>query len=770
VATSPRFRALQFEPLEVRRLLSITVDTPVDEYDGSILDRDISLRDAIAAATAGETILFDTSLDGGTILLDQALGELDIDKSIQIDATGLPHGLTIDADGGTDRVIGNGDGFRIFNIDDGNATPDETVEISGLTLSGGDSPVAGGAILNLEDLTVSLCTIENNSVGNDGGGIYNFQGELSVTASTINSNSATKNGGGIANIQGSITVIASTIEGNSAGGIGGGISSGEGNVTVTECTIMGNSATQNGGGIFHVDGNLVVTASAIQDNTTGGSGGGIVTSQGTATISDCMVSDNSAGDDVGGIVNEGGALTMINSTISRNSATNAVGGIANWSGDLVMTACTVNDNTALVLSGGVYNENGDLTLTACTISGNSSRFGGGIFNDVDTAGHQSTISNCTISANHGFDAGGGIFVSSGLTLIQFSTITANQAPDGAGSGVASYANATTNTEVYSSIIAGNVGTDVDFVYGGDNSFDSSGFNLIGTGNAADAFGATGDQVIGTRPPGLSPLAAHGGPTWTHALLPGSPAIDAGDRFAVPGVGSVPLYDQRGAPFARVDVLGGQRIDIGSFERHPPAALVGDYNQNGVVDAADYVVWRKTLDSSVTPYTSADGNGDCAVDGADRSVWMAHFGQTLPPVSVAIDGVVVSPFRPDMLLTAGISADVAFETLGRASVRGQETRAQLSAVESLRDFQYAFRRDATTSIGRLESPRPLRAVPHADLLLVCLPAVVSDEPVDEARTPTWAMNSVDDAAEPLVDARDRVFELVGDQNTGRTIVI
>jgi len=68
-------------------------------------------------------------------------------------------------------------------------------------------------------------------------------------------------------------------------------------------------------------------------------------------------------------------------------------------------------------------------------------------------------------------------------------------------------------------------------------------------------------------PALGPLVDNGGPTKTHALLTGSPAIDAGDPLAVEGVGSIPLNDQRGIPFGRVkdgDGLNGARIDIGAF--------------------------------------------------------------------------------------------------------------------------------------------------------------------------------------------------------------
>ena len=76
------------------------------------------------------------------------------------------------------------------------------------------------------------------------------------------------------------------------------------------------------------------------------------------------------------------------------------------------------------------------------------------------------------------------------------------------------------------------------------------YNLIGTGNATmsplNAFNQPGDQV-GVNPL-LGPLADNGGPTMTHALLAGSPAIDAGDPAALAGMGGIPMFDQRGAPF------------------------------------------------------------------------------------------------------------------------------------------------------------------------------------------------------------------------------
>ena len=129
-------------------------------------------------------------------------------------------------------------------------------------------------------------------------------------------------------------------------------------------------------------------------------------------------------------------------------------------------------------------------------------------------------------------------------------------------------------EVRSSIIAGNFSTndpvnpnsDVDSVAGNvTNSFVSLGYNVIGKGLplALNAFNQLGDQTD-IVDPGLAPLSlVNGGPTATHALLPTSPAINAGDPNAMAGVGNVPENDQRGTGFSdRKSVVEGKRVDLG----------------------------------------------------------------------------------------------------------------------------------------------------------------------------------------------------------------
>ncbi|MGF1470318.1 MAG: choice-of-anchor Q domain-containing protein [Rubrobacteraceae bacterium] len=319
----------------------------------------------------------------------------------------------------------------------------------------------------------------------------------------------------------------------------------------------------NSSRVFFLNSGVTVGISGL--TITGGDGvssGGGIENRGPLTLTDSVVTGNSAGDNGGGINNGfGGILTVEESTISGNTAADG-GGIANSRGTLTVASSTISGNTVGSFGGGILN--GGLTeISDSTISGNTSGvFGGGIA----TFGTL-RVDNSTISGNTADDDGGGINNRSGLTEINFSTITENTAPEGQGSGVASLGNTTTSTGVFSSIIAGNEGSDVDFVRGTTNTFASEGYNLVGDGNATPAFNNTGDQVIGNAGPGLGPLKDNGGPTRTHAVRSGSPALDAGSPNCPP-----PATDQRGVSRPRDgDGNGTSRCDSGSFEKKPPAS-------------------------------------------------------------------------------------------------------------------------------------------------------------------------------------------------------
>ncbi len=230
------------------------------------------------------------------------------------------------------------------------------------------------------------------------------------------------------------------------------------------------------------------------------------------------------------------AVTIVISglTISNHYVDERVPGIEN-NGTLILKDCTVSNNTQLSNDfGGAIVNNGLMTISGSTISSNKLTFGsfqgkgGAIYN-----GGVMNILNSTISGNRAEDSadGGGIY-NAGSLDIRFSTITQNDA-NGAGGGIYNAGSGT--LKLYNTIVAGNTASESgDDIQGG---FTGSS-NLIG-----------GDPMLG-------PLANNGGPTQTHAVLPGSPALDAGDNTGAPA------FDQRGTGFPRI--VNGT-VDIGAFE-------------------------------------------------------------------------------------------------------------------------------------------------------------------------------------------------------------
>jgi predicted outer membrane repeat protein len=370
-----------------------------------------------------------------------------------------------------------------------------------------------------------------------------------------------------------------------------------------------------------------------------------------------------------------GNLTLEQSTVSGNSTAGgfARGGGIYTRGDVTLTQSTVSGNSTSgqFSGGGGISTFGDLTLTNSTVSGNSTAGllagGGGIYTYGDLTLAQSTVSgNSTAGVN---SPGGGIWVNGSAELTQ-STVTENHTSQASSSGGGVFQWDTGNNAPFSisgSIVAGNTagGGGADLLPDPDSTLTVN-YSLIGnmadlTQSQLDAINAGTGNLLDVAPQ-VGPLADNGGMTLTHALLPGSPALDAGDPNAMAGVGDVPEFDQRGNPFKRVfdgDGAGGARIDIGAFEVQPiPAAFYGDYNQNGIADAADYTVWRDTLgQTGVTPYSRADGDGDGMITSGDYQVWKDHFGEVVPLPGAASGAVAaVAVEQPSALVLSAVGED------------------------------------------------------------------------------------------------------------------
>jgi len=236
--------------------------------------------------------------------------------------------------------------------------------------------------------------------------------------------------------------------------------------------------------------------------------------------------------------------------------------------DLTLSSLNIKENYASSGGGGVSTADSQLTILDSALTHNlAGSRGGAILIQADAASASipaARVSNSTISGNLSV-FGGGILNDNGELLVEFSTITDNTGPIGAG--IANVNAADTFTQLGSSIVSVNNGDDIRILGGAVTNVQSLGFNLIGNGNALAVFIQPGDQP-GVLDPMISGLVLEGGFTPVHRLLPGSPAIDAGESTAVAGEGLVPMYDQRGNPFTRV-FDGVQdtkdRIDIGAYE-------------------------------------------------------------------------------------------------------------------------------------------------------------------------------------------------------------
>ena len=282
-----------------------------------------SLRQAIADAVNGDTINFNSSLNGQTIVLTS--GELEVDKSVAISGPGANR-LTVNANHAS----------RVFYIASG-----KDVTIAGLSIINGSAPPPynrGGGIYNDHaNLTVSSCTVSGNSADvGVGGGIFNDQGTLIVSSSTLSGNS-TWYGGAISNNwlgggSATVTITNSTLSGNSAISAGGGIINQDGTVTLSNSTLSGNSTEYRGGGIEN-HATLVISNSTFSGNSA--SYGGGIFNEGTVTITNSTVTGNAVGgysniyDGRGGGMWNRHTLTVVNTTFSGNSAVNHGGGIYN---------------------------------------------------------------------------------------------------------------------------------------------------------------------------------------------------------------------------------------------------------------------------------------------------------------------------------------------------------------------------------------------------------------------------------------------------------
>ncbi len=473
-----------------------------------------SLRQAIADAGAGDTITFDPSLAGQTIRLSSTLL---INRNLIIDGENLSPHVTISGDTNSDGAgnvmvlqiqVGATASLQGLDIYDG-------YSVAGSTLAGG---ITNYGILDLSDLFLS------RNHGDEGGAISN-NGRMTITDSTLDANVAADAGGIMNGPNANVAVRGSTFSNNSSVQVGslGGTAGAIGNMGalyIQDSTFTSNSAPVAGGAIVNAGPDSVqVLSSTFSGNSTSGDGGAIYSLQGSLDVEQSTFDHNAAksGGAISGGMSDGsssiyGPITINTSTFQHNSASLAGGAILLNSGsqNSVITASLFNSNTAQDAAA-VANE-AALLIENSTFDGNSS---------TDTHGSPGgalvNLANLIMTNNTFSDNTGGALVNLGEVSWLGNTILANSV------GGPDCYNATSTL------------------------IDQTSNNLIESANGCPLPAITADPV-------LAPLSDNGGPTRTMAVLPGSPAIDAGDDA------SCKVTDQRGV--ARPQ---GAHCDVGAYE-------------------------------------------------------------------------------------------------------------------------------------------------------------------------------------------------------------
>lgn len=295
------------------------------------------------------------------------------------------------------------------------------------------------------------------------------------------------------------------------------------------------------GGIFSINGGAggEISVALTGLTITGASGTGIFVGNGSLTLSDSVVSRNRSFFPGGGLYFSGGSHVIRRTTI-----------VDNESYDYTLQAGQ---------GGGIVIHDGTLTIEDSTITGNLA--GGGVFHFDGSGGglyaSDSTVNviNSTFSGNTVVGEGAAAYIRNSTLNLFLTTVENNGFAGIDRSGFASLALDGGVINLDSSIVANTTGfnaTDLRRISGTVNAL----YSLIET--PGTAINGTNSYNVTGRDPRLGPLQDNGGPTETHALLPGSPALDVGD----PAVSDQPPFDQRGPGFPRVV---GPVVDMGSYE-------------------------------------------------------------------------------------------------------------------------------------------------------------------------------------------------------------
>lgn len=550
----------------------------------------------------------------------------------------------------------------------------------------GNKAASGGGFYANNGATVDRSTVSDNM----GGGIFALYGDVMVTASTISGNQRTiGGGGGIFARYANVTLESSTVSGNSATGAGGGIRSYE-SVRVRNSTISGNTASVSGGGIYArrdplrpYVGTLTVTHSTIAGNhAASGIGGGIWKAGGQLNLSATIVADNTAGDGNPDLQLGQAAIDLqfalvgdkLGTALTEAQTPDARGNlIGSSTGDGVI-------NPKL----GPLADNGGPTKTRALLIGSPAidaipftvprlpthdyQLNGTLTDELGgpelvAMGGMLTATGYEFGPNQGLNLSSAL-ASPGQYSIEL--VFSWDALSGGWQKIIDFHHLTSDVGLYTA---------------------DDGLHFLDRAFVGELFVPNAvHRVVLTRDDASDVVRAYvnGAQVWSFIDGPGDAVFNTTnhiirffqddhstgqqdsqsgfvDRIRIYDVVltateiavlanpiTVPEFDQRGSPFSRItdgDGVNGAFIDIGAYEAALPETPAGDFNNDGIVDAADYVMWRKGLGSNF--------------EMDDYGLWRNNFGSGSANASsgaVAATGRVAAVELESLAVELAASAD------------------------------------------------------------------------------------------------------------------
>jgi uncharacterized repeat protein (TIGR01451 family) len=374
------------------------------------------------------------------------------------------------------------------------------------------------------------------------------------------------------------------------------------------------------------------------------------------------------------------------------------------SGSVVtITASTLISNQAGYLGGAIYADSSELHIEGSTLVDNQARFGGAIYNSKDdTMGGSIMIVNSAIISNTATNGdGGGIRSADTELTLANSTLSNNRAIGVIGSGgeggaigitpfMSTNSILITNTTIYNNFasIQGG-GIQADLGYGSGSIKNSIVANNVATG-AANCAGAaltsSGNNIVSdtscgfgessdltNTDPLLGPLGNYGGTTLTHALLPGSPAINAADNTAC-AADPINNVDQRGVLRPQ-----GAFCDIGAVEETSSLAIAkSSVNQGGEsVQPGE----RITYTISVTNTSSLTATGGVISDTLPVNTSFVTDSITLSPLSAGTEGTTPPILASNLTIGAGQSVSVTYAVTVNTPLANQTQIVNTASVTS-----------------------------------------------------------------------------------------